>query len=83
MFTLSSDSDSSPNGSPLREDKTDGEDTFLHSSSSLEKSKRNHDKVDDQTPLKKKKINVLKKLEGKTEYCSYEILRTGEMAVSK
>ncbi|XWS50238.1 hypothetical protein CRYUN_Cryun12cG0071300 [Craigia yunnanensis] len=62
-LTLSSDSNSSPNDSPLREDKTDDEDTFLHSSSTSEKSKRNHDKVD-QTPSKKKKMGVFKKSEG-------------------
>lgn len=62
-LTLSSDSNSSPNDSPLREDKTDEEDTFIHSSSTAEKSKRNRDKVD-QTPSKRKKVNVFKKAEG-------------------
>ncbi|OMO95143.1 hypothetical protein CCACVL1_05547 [Corchorus capsularis] len=64
-LTLSSDSyNSSPNGSPLRKDKTDDDDdTLLHSSSTLEKSNRNRDEVD-QTPSKKKKKNVLKKSEG-------------------
>ncbi|XVE64526.1 hypothetical protein DITRI_Ditri07aG0107600 [Diplodiscus trichospermus] len=63
VLTLSSDSNSSPDGSPLREDKTDDEDTFVRSSSVLEKSKRNQNKVD-QTPSKKKKIDVVKKSEG-------------------
>ncbi|OMO97731.1 hypothetical protein COLO4_14399 [Corchorus olitorius] len=63
-LTLSSDSyNSSPNGSPLRKDKTDDEDTLLHSSSTLEKNNRNRDEVD-QTPFKKKKKDVLKKSEG-------------------
>ncbi|WRX17375.1 hypothetical protein QQP08_009862 [Theobroma cacao] len=62
-LTLSSDSNSSPNCSPLREYKTDDEENFLHSSSTWEKGKRNDNKVH-QTPSKKKKIDVLKSSEG-------------------
>ncbi|XP_039035601.1 DNA-binding protein BIN4-like [Hibiscus syriacus] len=51
-LTLSSDSDSLPNGSPLGEDKTDDEDIILHRSSKLEKKNVNNDKVD-QTPREK------------------------------
>ncbi|XVF53258.1 hypothetical protein PTKIN_Ptkin05aG0085000 [Pterospermum kingtungense] len=62
-LTFSSDSNSSPNGSPRRENKTDEEDTFLPSSSTQGKSKRNRDEVDP-TPSKKKKMDVFKKSEG-------------------
>ncbi|XP_007039251.2 PREDICTED: DNA-binding protein BIN4 [Theobroma cacao] len=62
-LTLSSDSNSSPNCSPLREYKTDDEENFLHSSSTWEKGKRNNNKVHE-TPSKKKKIDVLKSSEG-------------------
>ncbi|XP_039010941.1 DNA-binding protein BIN4-like [Hibiscus syriacus] len=65
-LTLSSDSDSLPNGSLLREDKTDDEDIILHRSSTLEKKNVNDDEVD-QTPWKKKKTDVFEKQEGSEE----------------
>ncbi|GMI76527.1 brassinosteroid-insensitive4, MIDGET [Hibiscus trionum] len=55
-LVLSSDSDSLPNGSPVREDNTNDEGTIL----------RNNDKVD-QTPSKKKKTRVFKKHQGSEE----------------
>ncbi|GMI95457.1 brassinosteroid-insensitive4, MIDGET [Hibiscus trionum] len=63
-LTLSSDSDSLPNGSPLREDKTDDEGIVLHRSSTLEKNNINNDRVYNGTPSKKKKNDVFKKQEG-------------------
>ncbi|XP_022736710.1 DNA-binding protein BIN4 isoform X2 [Durio zibethinus] len=62
VLTLSSDSNSSPNASLLREDKTDDEGRFQQSSPTLGKSSRNHDKVN-QTSSKKKKIDVFEKSE--------------------
>ncbi|KAK8530717.1 hypothetical protein V6N13_030659 [Hibiscus sabdariffa] len=65
-LTLSSDSDSLPNGSPLREDKTDDGDIILHRSPTLEKNNVKKDRVY-QTPSKKKKTEVFEKQEGSEE----------------